>query len=131
MGSGTYGDTTVAVTDSYGLVTNIKFQRPSYVRVKVEVHIKPLQGYTNAYLPDLKARVLSYVNNLGIGEALYIARLIPPILACNTSNTDTFDITSVQAGREDGELSSTNISVEFNEALLTSEDLITVIEDGA
>ena len=131
VGSGTYGDTTVAVTDSYGLVTNIKFQRPSYVRVKVEVHIKPLQGYTNAYLPDLKARVLQYVNNLGIGEALYIARLIPPILACNTSNTDTFDIISVQAGREDGELSSTNISVEFNEALLTSEDLITVVEDGA
>lgn len=129
-GSGTYGDTTVAVSDKYGLVTNISFQRPTYVRVKIKVSIKPLAGYTNAFVPDIKARVVEYVNNLGIGDAVYIARLVPPILACNTSNTDTFDILSVEAARDGGEYAAANITVEFNEAVLTDSEAIEVIENG-
>lgn len=130
VGSGTYGDTTVSVYDKYGLKTDIKFQRPTYNRVKIKVTIRPLSGYSNTYGAEIKARLVEYINSLGIGEGVYLARLVPPILACNTSNTDTFDITSIEAAKDDGPLAPYNINVDFDGAVLTSEDLITVEEQG-
>lgn len=129
-GSGTYGDTTIGVADKYGITTNIRFQRPSYVRVKIRITLQPLEGYTNAYTAALKERVEDYVNSLGIGEAVYIARLVPPILDCNSDITSTFDIISIEAAAGEGEYAAANIKVAFNEAVLTDVDNIEVIEGG-
>lgn len=129
-GSGTYGDTSITVTDKYGLKNVIKFQRPTYNRVKIRVRIEPLTGYSNTYGKEIKTRLVSYINALGIGENVYIARLLPPILACNTSNTETFDISSIEIAKDDDELATSNIKVNFDAVAITEESLIEVIESG-
>lgn len=129
-GSGTYGDTAIEVTDKYGLQSVIKFQRPEYVRIQAEIEIKPLKGYSNVYAEEIKSRLEEYINGLDIGDNVFIARLIPVILACNTSNTDTFDIVSVKAAKSGEELQPQNIDILFNEAALTDISLITVKEQG-
>lgn len=130
LGSGTHGDTAITVEDQYGLNTSIKFQRPTYNRVKIVVTIKPLQGYSNVYASEIKTRLVEYINALGIGESVYLTRLVPPVLACNTSNTDTFDIISVEAALDDDEVGSSNLTVAFDAAVLTDESRITVVEQA-
>lgn len=127
-GSGTYGDTSVLVKDRYGLETNIMFQRPKYNRIKIELTIKPLTGYVNTFAGEIKQRLNQYINNLGIGEPIYIARLIPPVLACNSNSTDTFDIVSIKAAKDEDDLATANIDIAFDSAALTSDDLITIVE---
>ena len=128
LGSGTHGDTTVVVEDRFGLTTHIAFQRPQYYRIKVQITIKPLEGYTNVYAGQIKERLLAYINSLGIGDGVFVARLIPPVLACNSENTSTFDIVEILVAKDDDELTGANINIPFDGAVLTEDALITVIE---
>lgn len=131
IGSGTYGDTAITVKDRFGLQSTIRFSRPTYRRIKLELILKPLSGYSNTYAQEIKDRVKDYVNNLGIGETVYIARLIPPILACNTSNTSTFDILSIKAAADDNDLAAANVEMaSIEDTPITDDELITITEQG-
>ncbi|EMF4744753.1 baseplate J/gp47 family protein, partial [Yersinia enterocolitica] len=47
-GSGTYGTTTIPITDKYGIVHPINFFRKGTVQIYVRLEIKALQGYTSS-----------------------------------------------------------------------------------
>lgn len=135
VGSGTYGDTQIPVIDRYGLETIINFQRPIYLYIKIYVKIKPLSGYINTYKNEIRQRLNEYINSLDIGDDVFINRLYPPILACNTSNTNTFDIVELKIGSGESEedeitLDTKNIDVPFNGVAVTNLDLITVEAEG-
>lgn len=130
VGSGTYGDTIVFIDDKYGNRTNIKFQRPKIKRLKFKISLTPFVGFADTYITDIKNRLVQYINSLGIGNDVYITKLLPPILACNTSNTQTFDVTSIELGLEDEDLKAANFDIKFDEAAYTEASLIEVLQQG-
>lgn len=130
VGSGTYGDTVVFIDDKYGNRTNIKFQRPTIKRLQFKVKITPFVGFAETYIDDIKSRLTQYINNLGIGCDVYVTKLYPPILACNTANTQTFDVTSIELALEGEGFSSSNFKVGFDGAAYTEADMIEVIQEG-
>lgn len=68
-GTGTYGTTSVVVTDAYGIPHNIAFYRPTYDAITVAISLKALAGYTTAIGAAIQAAVASYINSVPIGGA--------------------------------------------------------------
>ena len=130
VGSGTYGDTTINIRDRYGVLTDIKFQRPTYHHIKIKVNLKPLQGYSATYADEMKNRLAAYINGLSIGDTVYISRLYPPALSCNQDNTDTFIITSILAAKDEDPLAATDINIEFNAVATCDTSDIEIIAEG-
>ncbi|MBN3848614.1 hypothetical protein G3N58_17555 [Paraburkholderia sp. Ac-20342] len=68
-GTGTYGTTTIAVTDAYGIAHNINFYRPTYDAITCSITLKALAGYTTAIGAAIQAAVAAYINSVPIGGA--------------------------------------------------------------
>lgn len=124
----TNGTTVVSITDPlYGLVTSIRFYRPTYVPIYTTINIKKLSGYTTATTAAVQAAINTYLNSLQIGESLTISALwgvalsVMPNLAM-----PIFSITSLIAGTSSGTQGTTDITIAFNQVTQGSLANITV-----
>lgn len=68
-GTGTYGTTTVSITDAYGIAHPISFYRPTYDAITCAITLKALTGYTTTIGAAIQAAVAAYVNAVVIGGA--------------------------------------------------------------
>jgi hypothetical protein len=68
-GTGTFGTTTISVTDAYGIAHNINFYRPTYDAIACAITLKALAGYTSAIGAAIQAAVSAYINAVPIGGA--------------------------------------------------------------
>lgn len=68
-GTGTYGTTTVSVTDAYGIKHPISFYRPTYDAITCAITLKALAGYTSSIGAAIQNAVAAYVNAVAIGGA--------------------------------------------------------------
>ncbi|RQR87735.1 MULTISPECIES: baseplate J/gp47 family protein [unclassified Burkholderia] len=68
-GTGTYGTTTVTVTDAYGIPHPISFYRPTYDAITCAITLKALAGYTTAIGAAIQNAVSAYINAVVIGGA--------------------------------------------------------------
>ncbi|WP_303678326.1 baseplate J/gp47 family protein [Ralstonia mannitolilytica] len=68
-GTGTYGTTTVSVTDAYGIAHAISFYRPTYDAITCAITLKALAGYTSSIGAAIQNAVAAYVNSVAIGGA--------------------------------------------------------------
>ncbi|CAJ0701534.1 hypothetical protein LMG19089_02863 [Ralstonia edaphis] len=68
-GTGTYGTTTVSVTDAYGIAHPISFYRPTYDAITCAITLKALAGYTTSIGAAIQGAVAAYVNAVAIGGA--------------------------------------------------------------
>lgn len=126
-GTGTFGTTSIVLTDSTMMPITIKFFRPTVVQVKVKVTIDPLVGYASTYADELKQHVCDYINSLGIGSTLYLSKLYVPANLENNTNDSTYDIVSIETAKGDGGFSAQNIATEFNEVLQCDLEDIEVV----
>lgn len=126
-GTGTYGTTSIVLTDSAMMPITIKFFRPTTVSVKVKVTIDPLVGYASTYAEELKQQVCDYINSLGIGSTLYLSKLYVPANLENNTNDSTYDIVSIETAEGEGDFSAQNITTEFNEVLQCDIEDIEVV----
>jgi len=63
-GTGTFGTTTVSVTDAYGIAHPISFYRPTYDAITCAITLKALAGYTSSIGAAIQNAVAAYVNAL-------------------------------------------------------------------
>lgn len=68
-GTGTYGTTTISVTDAYGIAHNINFYRPTYDAITCAITLKALAGYTSTIGAAIQTAVSNYINAVAIGGA--------------------------------------------------------------
>lgn len=68
-GTGTYGTTSVSVTDAYGIAHPINFYRPTYDGITCAITLKALAGYTTTIGAAIQAAVAAYINSVPIGGA--------------------------------------------------------------
>ncbi|WP_261151370.1 baseplate J/gp47 family protein [Serratia quinivorans] len=113
-GGGTYGTTPIAVTDKYGIVHPIHFYRPTSVNIFARVEIKALQGYTSGVGEEIKTAVAAYINEIEIGDPVYLTRLYLPANLNGSADSATFDITDLQIGTSTGSLAPANVIIGFN-----------------
>lgn len=126
-GCGTYGDTTIAVTDSYGRTNNISFSRPDLVQVKVQVTIQPLSGYETDIGNQIQKAVTNYINGLGIGESVILTRLYLPASLCGTNMIQYYKLVSVEIAQGDGGYSTSDIDIAYNEQAQTSLENVEIV----
>lgn len=126
-GCGTYGDTTIAVVDSYGRTNNISFSRPDVVQVKVQVTIQPLSGYESDIGDQIQQAVTDYINGLGIGESVILTRLYLPSSLCGTNMIQYYKLVSVEIAQGDGGYSTSDIDIAYNEQAQTSLDNVEIV----
>ena len=114
-GCGTYGDTTVTVTDVFGNNNTVKFERPDAVALSIAISIRTFAGYDDGTIPMIKNNIVEYINNLNIGDDLNVGLLWAPILAVNTDiNNPVCSPTSVTVTPSGGSAQSTVVTMAFN-----------------
>ena len=116
VGGGTFGGTTIAVTDSYGGTANIKFTRPLYKDIDVFVSVKALTGYTTDITSLIKSQLVEYLNGLKIGEDIRGSSLWGTALtAMPDLKSPMFSITGVTFCLHNGTASTSDVVIAYNE----------------
>lgn len=123
----TNGDVEIKVTDSKNQVTPIRFFRPDYIDIDVEVAVKALDGYTTATTDKIKENLVSYLNEMDIGAYLALSSLWGISLqAMKDLSNPIFSITSIKASRHGEELKLEDISMGYKEVCRGDIDNIVV-----
>ena len=111
-GVGTYGTTSLTVTDVYAIPRPIKFFRPTIVPIEVAVTIQALPGYVTPTGLAISAAVAAYINSLSIAAPVRLTRLYVPIDAVSA----TFNVTALTIRRSGGTFAAADVTLLFNEA---------------
>ncbi len=127
-GAFTNGSTSVAVTDpTTGIPETISFYRPTYVPIYVSLTVEPLGGYTSATTDAIQAALVTYLNELQIGENVTISALYAAAMAVMPSIlTPQFSITALTAGTAPTPVGTTDITIAFNAVASTVSGNIVV-----
>jgi uncharacterized phage protein gp47/JayE len=115
-GTGTYGSTSVTVSDPAGIPITINFFELTEVPIYVAVTIQPLTGYVSTTGTAIIAAIVAFLNALAIGQEVYLNWLLG-VAGLNTSSLgQTFAITSLTIGISPAALAAANIPIAFNAA---------------
>lgn len=113
-GIGTYGTTTVSLTDSQGMIVNINFFELAFTTIYVAVSITALAGYTSAVGDEIKAALLAWVNGLDIGEDVYYTKLVGAANLFGTADGNTFNLTALTVATTPIPVATADIVIAFN-----------------
>jgi uncharacterized phage protein gp47/JayE len=127
-GGYTNGTTSVSVIDGVtGQPNTIRFFRPTYVQIGVQLSVKSLNGYTTATTTSITNAIVNYINSLQIGETVSISAIIAVAMNVNPNLLiPIFYIPSLQIGSGGGPVGSSDISVAFNSVAQTTTGQISV-----
>ncbi|MGK2829254.1 hypothetical protein ACSI5F_03995 [Ralstonia pseudosolanacearum] len=116
-GTGTYGTTTVSVTDAYGIAHPISFYRPTYDAITCAITLKALAGYTSTIGAAIQAAVAAYINAVVIGGAPsgYVEWDSALTAAKSVAGANTFRITSLALSGPGG-AGAPDVPLVFNHA---------------
>lgn len=114
-GCGTHGNTTVQLIPRSTVPINIKFSRPTYADIDVQVKVKALTGYNNEVENAILEQVRYYLSILEIGQNVYISS-IWAVAAHAISNitAPTFSVLEVKLAANGGNLATTDITIAHN-----------------
>lgn len=126
-GGGTYGTTTIPVTDNYGIVHPISFFRPTGVEIFARVQIKALTGYTSDTGEQIRAAIADFINDIDIGDTVFLHRLFLPANLFGGPGSATYDILDLQIGKTSGSLAQANVSIAFNEVAFSNAENVNVV----
>ena len=127
IGANTYGTTTIPVTDSKGIVSNISFFRPTVIYPYVRIVIHPIKAAVDQTIIDnIVSSINAYMNNLTIGFSLNANRLYSIAYSQDADIYDpSFNINSIQLSL-DNSVWSDSVVAAFNQIILGKADQITV-----
>lgn len=122
QGVATYGSVSENVTDAFGNIHQISFSRPTDVTVKAVITVKATETWLSTEQDDIKERLIAYVESLGIGESVNIARCVAAVIKHDDGEYDPdFELTGITLNG-----SAASISVPWNGTASISSDDITI-----
>lgn len=113
-GTYTHGSTSVTVNDDIMLPHTIRYFQPTDAPMAVEVRLKALSGYTTAVAAQIQAAVAAYINALGIGQSVMLARLYLPAQLGGASQSATFEVLTVKVAAKPGTPAAADVAVAYN-----------------
>lgn len=129
MGVLSYGDVTLPYTNRYNTTLDISFFRPEYVPVYIDVHIKPLAGYTTEVATQIKQAISTYFSDLTIGNNLYNSQLWEAALSVSPDIKPYFAIDptlGIEVGTEEGVLSLQDLIATYKQKFTVDTENITI-----
>lgn len=128
VGCGTYGDTTVDVTDDFGQSYSIRFSRVQYVDVDITVTLSQRSSYSASIPDDIAAAIVSYLQDFSIGTELTTSILWMVAQQVNTDvKTPAFAISGITAARHGESQSTADVDIAYNEVVRGSLANINVV----
>lgn len=126
-GSGTYGNVTVAVADSYGESRSLSFFRPVAADIYVNITLKKLQGWDGSMAAAIKEAVAAYAHDVAIGSDYVVSYLWSLVFAAVHSTSPAFSVTAITARKGSGGAAQTgSIPLLFNEGAYCNAAHVTV-----
>ena len=127
-GCGTYGSTSVSVSDESGQTQAICFQRLKYVDVDIEITLTKRAGWTDSIEAAIKSAVVEYLDSFDIGTDLTTSIIW---MVAQTVNTDIrspkFSVSLVKAARHEDTLGTEDVEIDFDETARGRETYITIV----
>ncbi|PTR06458.1 MULTISPECIES: baseplate J/gp47 family protein [unclassified Novosphingobium] len=114
-GGGTAGTISKIVIDSRGMPATIKFSTPTYRRIIVNVSIKALTGYTVTIGNALVSAIASYINDLPLGESVYLTQVISAGIQ-GSGGIGTFNLLSLEIAIYGDSPAAADIPIAFDES---------------
>lgn len=111
-GSLTNGTTTFNYVDPAGVITPIRFYRPTLNPLDVTITVKPLAGYSDAVRDIGKQAISDYLNSLPAGSTIIISELFQVLANSDTKNTMSIKLITV--GNSGGSQFNNDASLAFN-----------------
>lgn len=125
-GIGTYGTTSQSIVDQFGIPHTISFFRPTQAAIDLTINVKALRGFTTAIQTNLITNVVNWINSLGIGNSVYLARAYVPANLYGLPGSETFELLSVTMARHGGAQAAADVALAFNEVAVTDSTKIVV-----
>ncbi len=120
-GAGTFGSTSVTITDLYGIPHIINFFLPTNVPIVVAITLSALPGYTSDIGVKIQAAVTAYLNTLAIGQRVMLTRMYVPANLNGSADGSTFEITALTING-----ASADVAIAFNQVAVAAGVTITV-----
>lgn len=118
-GTGTFGTTTIVVSDPGGLSVPINFYQLTFISIFVTVTITRLPTFLAATANAIINNVLNFINNLPIGQNVIYNWLISIAAAADTTPGLTYLVTDLRVGTSATPTGTTDVTIPFNEAATT------------
>lgn len=115
-GTGTYGTTSVAVSDPAGVPITISFFELTEEQIYVALTIKALNGYVASTGAVIIAAIVAFLNSLPIGQTVYFNWILAVAGLPGSALAQTFAITALTIGTSVGTLAGNDIAIAFNAA---------------
>lgn len=125
----THGDIVVAVPDSAGRMTPIRFMRPAYVAVDVEIVIRKKAHYAPDTPSAIKGAIVNYLDRFDIGHDLTVSILWMVAQSVNEDYLNpSFSVESVKAARRGSAPGTGDIPFAFYEVARGNPLTISITE---
>lgn len=116
IGCYTNGTVPVQFTDQNEYVNTIRFSRPTYKDVYVDLEVKKYTGYVSSVISQVRLAIYDYLASLTVGSDVSISMLIGVITACNPDiNKPIFGIKSIKIGTDEESLAAADIDIDYDE----------------
>ena len=125
----TNGTAEVTIISESGNVNVIRFYRPTYKNVYVQVKLLKLSGYNDEYAVKIKKAISDYILGMQIAENVYRSIIWSVATsAMDDINTPAFSVQDIQFGTTSGSYTPADVIVDFYNAANTTVDMISVVE---
>lgn len=128
-GCGTFGGTEVIVPDQSGYSNAIRFTRPDYVDIYVDITLRKKAGYSSDIPNRIRGLLIDYLDNFSIGLDLVVSILW---MVAQEANEDplnpVFSIVSIGAGSSPDSLTTDDVQIAYNEVVRSNAALIWISE---
>lgn len=114
-GTGTFGTTSVVVTDSRGMPLTISFTRPTQAVITVRITLAAQDGWTTQTEPKIAEAVAATINAFGIGNAVLLTKLFAPAYLFGQPESETFDIATIELAKNGGAFAEANVAIDYDE----------------
>lgn len=116
LGCYTNGSTEIKITDQNDYINTVRFFRPTYVPIFVNIKLKKYAGYIESLKSTVKNAVCDYISELEIGRDVSISMLTGIVVSCNPNpSKPLFGIASITIGRTAENLAAGDVDIAFNE----------------
>ncbi len=117
------GTTAVSVVTAQGQEQTVRFQRPVFVPLYVEIDLTTDSTYPSGGNDQIKANLVEYINNSqGIGGKVVYSRLFDAV-----NKTPGHEIVTLKIGTSAGSLSETTLTMAYNQIPTLALADITII----
>lgn len=114
-GTGTFGDTSETVYDAHGMPLLIAFQRAVPASIQATVTVTANLAWSTDFEALIQDAVAAIINGDDIGETVVYTRLFAPASLIGTPAYGSFDIDTLEIGKNSGMQSAANVTLDFDE----------------